>query len=187
MSIAAPFFSQSTYWYLTRASGLIALGLFTVTFALGLLTAGRVSSPRWPRFVTETLHRNMSLASVAFVVVHAVTILLDDYVQVGVAEMVVPFIGGYLPLWVGLGAIAFDVLLVVVLTSLIRTKMSYRSWRIVHWLAYLGWPIALVHTIGIGSDRLWVLIVVGVSAVAVLGCGAYRLAGWRRAAMRRPL
>lgn len=187
MSIAAPFLSQSTYWYLTRASGLIALALFTATFALGLLTAGRVSSPRWPRFVTETLHRNLSLAALGLVVVHGVTLVLDEYVSISTADLVVPFVSGYLPLWTGLGAIAFDVLIVVVLTSLLRTRMSYGSWRYVHWLAYLGWPIALVHTIGIGSDRLWVLVVVGVSAVAVLGCGAFRLAGWRRAAMRRPL
>jgi sulfoxide reductase heme-binding subunit YedZ len=96
-------------------------------------------------------------------------------------------VSSYLPLWVGLGAIAFDVLIVLVLTSLLRTRMPYRAWRFVHWIAYAGWPVALVHTIGIGTDRIWVLGVVAASVLTVLACGGFRLAGWRKTAMRRPL
>jgi hypothetical protein len=57
----------------------------------------------------------------------------------------------------------------------------------VHWLAYFGWPIALGHTIGIGTDRLWVLGVVAASVLMVLTAGVYRVTGWRRVAVRRPL
>lgn len=185
-TVAAPLISESTYWYVSRASGFVSLVLFTVSVMLGLLTAGRVASAGWPRFVTEGLHRNVSLVTISFVVVHALTITLDKYVGISVLAAVVPFVSEYLPLWVGFGAIAFDVLLTLVITGLLRTRMSHRSWRLLHWLSYLGWPLALAHTIGIGTDRLWVLAVVAVCLLAVLASGGIRLAGWRRVAVGRP-
>lgn len=187
MNLAAPLLSESTYWYLTRASGFISLVLFSVAFALGLLTAGRVWSPRWPRFVTESVHRSISLVAICMVVVHVVTITLDSFVKIDLVDAVIPFISGYLPLWTGLGTIAFDVIIALVLTSLLRHRLSRSWWRAVHWLAYLGWPVALAHTIGIGTDRLWVLGVVAVSVGMVLTAGVYRVAGWRRVAVRRPI
>jgi predicted ferric reductase len=165
----------------------VSLTLFTAAVALGLLTAGRVAGPRWPRFVIEGLHRNLSLVAVVFVFVHALTLLADQYVKIGVFDVFVPFVSGYLPFWLGLGALALDVLLTLVITSLLRVRMSHRVWRMVHWLAYLGWPVALAHMIGIGTDRVWVLAAVALSLLAILGCGALRLAGWRRVAMGRPL
>lgn len=183
---AAPLISESTYWYLSRASGFVSLVLFTASVTLGLLTAGRVASASWPRFVTEGLHRNAGLVTVAFVAVHAVTITFDRYVGIAVYAAVVPFVSQDLRLWVGLGAVAFDVLLALVITSLLRTRMGHRSWRLVHWLSYVGWPVALAHTVGVGTDRLWVLLVVALCLVAVLAAGGVRLAGWRRVAMGRP-
>ena len=185
-ALAAPLISESTYWYLSRASGFVSLVLFTSSVSLGLLTAGRLASASWPRFVTEGLHRNLSLITVSFVIVHAVMITFDKYVGISVLAAVVPFVSTYLPLWVGFGAIAFDVLLTLVITGLLRTRMSHRSWRLVHWLSYLGWPLALAHTVGVGTDRVWVIAVVGLSLLAVLTAGGYRLAGWRRVALARP-
>jgi methionine sulfoxide reductase heme-binding subunit len=185
-TLAAPLFSESTYWYLSRASGFVSLALFSTTVVLGLLTAGRVASARWPRFVTEDLHRNLGLVTISFVTVHAAVLLLDRYVNISPVAIVVPFTSHYLRLWVGLGALAFDVLLALVITSLLRTRMSHRSWRLVHWLVYVGWPVAVVHTVGVGTDRMWVLAVVAVCVVSVLAAGAYRLAGWRRVALGRP-
>lgn len=185
--VSAPLLSESTYWYLTRASGFISLVLFSVAFTLGLLTAGRVWSPRWPRFVTESLHRSVSLVAVTMMFVHVITILLDGYVKIDVQDAVVPFISVYLPFWLGLGAIAFDLIIAVIITSLLRTRLSRSWWKAVHWLAYAGWPVALAHTIGIGTDRLWVLGVVALSVFMVVAAGVYRVAGWRRVAVRRPI
>jgi predicted ferric reductase len=180
VNIAAPFVGQSTYWYLARGSGIVSLALFTMTIVLGLLVAGRLSSPRWPRFVTETLHRNLSLASVLFLLVHIITIVLDDYVSIGLLEAVVPFIGTYSPFYLGLGALSIDIILVLVLTSLFRTRLPFKVWRVIHWLAYVSWPVAVLHTIGIGTDQAWVLITAGVSVVLVLAAGGYRVASVRR-------
>jgi sulfoxide reductase heme-binding subunit YedZ len=169
--LAAPLLSESTYWYLTRASGFVSLALFSASFALGLLTAGRVWTPRWPRFVTESMHRSISLVAVSMVVVHVGAIVMDSSVRIGLVDAVVPFVSGYLPLWTGLGTLAFDVIIALVLTSLLRARMTRSWWRAVHWLAYAGWPVALAHTIGIGTDRLWVLGVVAVSVGRVLAAG----------------
>jgi sulfoxide reductase heme-binding subunit YedZ len=182
MTLAAPFVGESTYWYLARGSGIVSLALFTMTIVLGLLVAGRLSSPRWPRFVTETLHRNLSLASVLFLAVHITTIVLDDYVSIGLVEAFVPFVGTYSPLYLGLGALSVDIILVLVLTSLFRTRLPFRVWRFVHWLAYLSWPVAVIHTVGIGTDQSWVLITAGISVVLVLAAGGYRVASVRRRA-----
>src|SRR5262249_15234413 len=107
--------------------------------------------------------------------------------KIGVLDAFVPFVSAYLPLWVGLGALAFDVIIALVLTSLLRTRLNRFWWRTVHWLAYLGWPVALAHTIRVGTDRLWVLRVVAASVLMVLTAGVYRVAGWRRVAVRRPI
>jgi methionine sulfoxide reductase heme-binding subunit len=183
---AAPLISSSTLWYLSRATGLVTLVVFTATFALGLLTAGRVNSPKWPRFVTEGLHRNLSLIAIGLVGVHALLPVIDDFVPISVVDAFVPFVSAYLPIWVGFGAIALDVMLALVITGLLRHRMTFRGWKWIHWLAYLGWPVALAHTIGIGTDRLWVLAVVSTCVLSVLVAGGYRLAGWRRVALGRP-
>jgi sulfoxide reductase heme-binding subunit YedZ len=80
-------------------------------------------------------------------------------------------------MWVGLGALAFDLLLAVTVTSLLRVRIGYRTWRIVHWSAYACWPVALVHSIGTGSDTThgWILVVDGVVLVSVIAAACWRL------------
>ncbi|ALG09040.1 ferric reductase-like transmembrane domain-containing protein [Kibdelosporangium phytohabitans] len=174
------FLGESTYWYLARGSGIVSLVLFTVAVSLGLLTAGRAGSRRWPRFVTESLHRNISMASLLFLAIHVGSVVLDTYVSISLAEAFIPFIGTYSPLYLGLGAIALDLILVLVLTGVLRTKMPYRAWRFIHWAAYASWPVAVAHTVGVGTDQLWALITIGVSVAVVLGCGSLRVVSLRR-------
>ena len=59
----------------------------------------------------------------------------------------IPFASPYRPVWLGLGAVAFDLLLAVVVTSVLRARIGVRAWRTVHWLAYASWPLALVHSL----------------------------------------
>jgi hypothetical protein len=142
----------SAYWYLTRGSGVVALLLLTAGVVLGVLTSTRWAAPRWPRFVVSGLHRNVTLLGLAFVVVHVVTTVLDGYAPIRLTDAVIPFVSRYRPLWLGFGAIAFDLLLALVATSLLRARLGYRAWRLVHWLAYASWPVALVHSLGTGTD-----------------------------------
>ena len=83
----------------------------------------------------------------------------------------------YRPLWLGLGAVAFDLLSALVVTSLLRARIGYRAWRAVHWLAYASWPFALVHGLGTGSDSRfgWLVLITIVCAGAVGAALAARL------------
>lgn len=191
MSLVLATAGPSAYWYLTRGTGVVALLLLTAGVVLGVLTSKRWRAPRWPRFVISGLHRNVTLLGLAFVVVHVLTTILDGYTPIGLRDAVIPFISRYRPVWVGFGAVAFDLLLAVIVTSLLRARLGHRAWRVVHWLAYVSWPVALVHALGTGSDARssWfgLLAVVSVAAVvlAVLwrvvdsrsGAGPVRLAG----------
>jgi sulfoxide reductase heme-binding subunit YedZ len=168
-------------WYLTRGTGIVALILLTLSLGLGVANVLRMRVPGAPRFVTLGVHRSISLLAVAFVTVHVLTTVADGYVPIGIASAVIPFSAGYRPFWVGLGAIAFDLLLALVITSLLRRRFGYRVWRAVHWAAYACWPIAFVHALGIGTDpgTGWMTAILaslaGLVGAAVLG----RLSGRR--------
>jgi methionine sulfoxide reductase heme-binding subunit len=180
----------SAYWYLTRASGTVALVLLTLSVVLGVLDVEQYKTTRLPRFVVDGLHRTASLLAVVFLVVHIVTAALDTFASVPLIDAVVPFVGSYRPLWLGLGAASFDLLLAVVITSLLRRRLGYRAWRATHWLAYGSWPIALVHGLGTGSDvkTVWLLAISGGCLVAVLVAVCMRvLTGWGNQAAARGL
>jgi Ferric reductase like transmembrane component len=142
----------SAYWYLTRGTGVVSLLLLTAGVVLGILASTRWAAPRWPRFVVSGLHRNLTLLALAFVLVHVLTTVLDGYTPVGLRDALVPFASSYRPVWLGLGAVAFDLLLALIATSLLRARLGLRTWKLVHWLAYASWPVALLHSLGTGSD-----------------------------------
>jgi sulfoxide reductase heme-binding subunit YedZ len=147
----------SAYWYLARGTGAVALLLLTASVVLGVLGSVRFSAaPRWPRFTIDALHRDVSLLVLVLLAVHIVTSVLDGFAPIGLADAVVPLHSSYRPLWLGLGAVSFDLLLALVATSLARRRLGYRAWRTIHWLAYASWPVAVLHGLGTGTDtRVW--------------------------------
>jgi sulfoxide reductase heme-binding subunit YedZ len=157
-------------WYLMRASGVVSLLLLTLVSALGIATVSRWRPGRVPRFVTLGLHRNVSLLAVVFLAVHVLTAIIDPDASVRVVAVVVPALSNRYGLWLGLAALAFDLVVALVVTSLLRHRISPRSWRAVHWLAYLAWPVALLHGAGMGTDAgsAW-LLAVDATCVAIFG------------------
>jgi predicted ferric reductase len=176
----------SPLWYATRATGVVALVLLTLTVALGVAGSVRYEAPALPRLIRAGLHRNISLLAVAFVAAHVVTTVLDSYTSISLASALVPFTSSYRPLWLGLGAIASDLLLALIVTSLLRSRLSQRTWRSVHMLAYASWPIALWHGLGTGTDaRLpWLLALEAVCLLTVAGAVCWRLSLARPGAPR---
>jgi DMSO/TMAO reductase YedYZ heme-binding membrane subunit len=169
MPVAATL-GPTAYWYLTRATGVVSLVLLTAVVVLGLLGPMRLApNPRWPRFAVESLHRDLSLLAVALIVIHVITTVLDGFAPIGLIDAVIPLHSPYRPLWLGFGAVAFDLILALVITSLIRRRLGYRAWRGIHWLAYACWPVALLHGLGTGSDseQAWALGVTFVCVIAV--------------------
>lgn len=156
-------------WYLTRGTGAISLVLLTGSVVLGIAGVSQLRIGRWPRFFTPALHRSISLWVLVLLVIHIATAVLDGYVTIRLADAVVPFGGTYRPLWLGFGALAFDMLLALVFTSVLRARLGYRGWRAVHWLAYACWPVALLHGLGTGTDasRTWMLAIAAACTAAV--------------------
>jgi hypothetical protein len=139
-------------WYLTRASGAVALLLLTASVLLGVMNTTRWRTERWPRFLTYGLHRNVTLLAIAFTAIHVITTITDSFAPIGWIDAVVPFLSPYRPFWLGVGTVAFDLLLALTITSFLRRRIGVRAWRLVHWLAYASWPVALLHSLGTGSD-----------------------------------
>lgn len=165
------------YWYATRGTGVAALIMLTLVVALGVAGSLRLRSEGWPRFLVLGLHRNLTLLALVFLGVHVGTTVLDSYTPIGLQAAFVPFVGHYRPIWLGLGAVAFDLLLALTITSLLRARVGYRTWRSLHWLAYAAWPVALVHGLGTGSDARfgWMQAVSVACIVTVLAAVASRL------------
>ena len=171
----------SALWYLTRGTGAVTLVLLTIGVALGVANVQRMQTERVPRFVVEAVHRTASLLALGFLAVHIVTSVLDPFAPIRLIDTVVPFVSAYRPVWLGLGAIASDLLIAVALTSVLRRRFGYRAWRLTHWLAYACWPVALVHGLGTGSDAKssWLLVLTAGSVLVVLAAVGSRIAsGW---------
>ncbi len=181
--MSLPLAAGSFDWYMTRSTGAVALLLLSGSVALGVADVRRIASERWPRFVIDSLHRNVALLSIVFLALHIITAVLDSFTSIPLIDAVVPFIGSYRPFWLGLGAVAFDLLLAVTITSLLRQRLGYETWRAVHWLSYASWPVALVHGLGTGSDAkgTWMLAIDLICLLAVLAAIGSRLGGiWSR-------
>lgn len=170
-------------WYLARATGIVALLLLTVTVVLGILTSVRWQPRSLPRFVVEYVHRNVTVLVLALIAIHVATVVLDGFAPIGWLAAVVPFISEYRPIWLGLGALGFDLLLAVAITSWLRHRVGFRVWRFLHWSAYACWPIVLVHGLGTGTDtrQVWALVVEGACLLAVALAVLWRVGfGWER-------
>jgi methionine sulfoxide reductase heme-binding subunit len=170
--------SPSAYWYLARGTGAVALVLLTASVVIGIVGTVRVATARWPRFAIDSVHRDVSLLVLVVLVIHIVTSVLDGFAPITLLDGVIPFVSGYRPLWLGLGTLAFDLLVAIAITSVVRRRLGYRAWRTVHWLAYASWPVAVVHGLGTGSDikQWWMLVLTVICVVAVLGAVWTRIA-----------
>ncbi len=170
-------------WYVIRATGIVALVLLTVTTVLGLATAARVRTRRWPAFAQVELHKRATLLALVFLGFHVLGAVLDTYVHVGLVSVVVPFTSSYRPLWTGLGAVALDLLAAVAVTSALRRRIAPDLWRRLHWLAYGCWPFAMVHALGTGTDagQLWMDGIAVACTLAVAVALAWRIVEQRSA------
>jgi methionine sulfoxide reductase heme-binding subunit len=187
--------SDQLLWYTTRGAGAVSLVLLSAVVVLGLLARLRVEARGWPRFLSAAVHRDLALMTLVFLMLHIVTAVVDPFTHLGIVAAVLPFGSYYRTLWLGLGTIAFELLLAIVATSLLRHHIGARTWRAIHWLAYACWPIAVLHGIGTGTDgtAVWMLAIDVACVAAVLSALAWRalaappdpLAGERREATER--
>lgn len=171
--------SDPVLWYVTRGSGLAALLLLTTAVVLGVVSAVRVHSPRWPRFALAQLHRNVSLLALTFAAVHVIASVLDSFAPIPVAATVLPFASGYQPFWIAMGTISADLMLAVLITTALRRRIGFHTWRSIHVLSYASWATSTAHAIAIGSDArsaVWAVMIVAACIGAVGGALVQRTA-----------
>ncbi|HYM67649.1 MAG TPA: ferric reductase-like transmembrane domain-containing protein, partial [Patescibacteria group bacterium] len=116
------------------------------------------------------LHRNLSLIGICLLVAHIVTTILDPFAQITVRDAIIPVGAVYRPVWLGLGVVAMEIMAALIVTSLLRERVGLRLWRLIHWVSYLSWPLAVVHGLGTGSDSRapWMIAVVASCVEAVI-------------------
>lgn len=169
--------TANALWYLARGSGVVALVLFSIVMALGITTRSARPLFGLPRFVVVLVHRSTSLLALVFLGIHVGTMLLDPYAPLKLIDVLVPFAGPYRSFWLGMGTLAAELLVAVIVTSLLRQRIGLRAWRFVHWAAYASWPFAVVHGLGTGTDNgtVWLWLITAGCVGLVVGCVAWRL------------
>lgn len=170
--------NDTILWYTTRGAGAVSLVLLSAVVVLGILSTLRFESASWPRFLTTGLHRNLALTALVFLALHIVTAVVDPFTHLGWLAAVIPFSSYYRTFWLGLGTIAVELMIAVSVTSLVRGFIGHAAWRAVHWLSYVAWPVAVLHSFGTGTDAWsgWMLALDFVCVLAVLVAVAARLA-----------
>jgi hypothetical protein len=168
---------NTALWYASRGTGVVALVTFTLVVLLGILTRSGRTIPGLSGFVTAGFHRNASLVATSFLVIHIVTAIIDPYASIKIVDAFIPFVSSYRPLWLGLGAVAFDLILAIIITSLLRNRIGRRTWRGLHWFTYVMWPIAVVHSLGTGSDssKAWFVAITAVCVFLVVVAATWRV------------
>jgi len=156
---------EHLFWITSRAAGGAALILASAAVAAGLMMGSKRQNSN--KRDLRAIHEALSLTTLAMVVLHGVSLLGDSYLNPGPAGIAIPFVGFYRPLWTGLGIIAGYGLAALGLTYYMRDRIGAARWRKLHRLTAVFWVLAIVHTIGAGSDaaQLWFLVASGVIVV----------------------
>ncbi|MGW5523020.1 ferric reductase-like transmembrane domain-containing protein [Gordonia sp. NPDC003950] len=163
-------------WFASRACGIVSLMLLTAVVVLGAATAVGLRPESSLTAVAVSLHRTLALGTTVFVAIHISTAVLDAYVDLGWIAVVVPFTSDYHRMWVGVGAIAVDIFILVLVTSILRLRLSHRVWRAVHWLSYLLAASAVLHGLTMSADDQQALRIVTVACGLVMAAAtAWRL------------
>jgi methionine sulfoxide reductase heme-binding subunit len=169
--------NDTLLWYATRGAGVVSLVLLTAVVVLGIVSVMRWQTASWPRFLTTGFHRNLALTTLIFLAIHVVTAVVDPFAALGWEAAIVPFSSPYRRFGLGLGAVGIYLLVAIVLTSLLRPLLGPRIWRTVHWLAYAMWPVALIHSIGTGTDPrfAWMLAIEAACVGSVIAAVTWRI------------
>ena len=157
------------FWMTSRAAGIAALLLSSLAVCVGLLFGGRLVRGHRPEL--RVTHEALSLATLAALVVHGLTLLGDGYLHPSLGDIAIPFLSGYKTLWTSMGIVAFWALLVLGLSYYARTRIGVQRWRKLHRFAALAWILGLAHSLGQGTDagQAWFLAMIAIAVVPAIG------------------
>lgn len=152
--------STHTWWYISRAAGLMGYILFWLSTVWGFAISSKIFDSFLERTFTYDFHEHLSLLSIGFVVLHIIVLLWETYEPMSLVEVLVPFISVYRPFWVGVGIIGFYLTILVTITFYIRKWISMQAFRKIHYLSVLAYVGALLHSLYAGTDSgiTWVQV-----------------------------
>jgi sulfoxide reductase heme-binding subunit YedZ len=161
---------EHIFWITSRAAGGAALILAGAAVAVGLMVSARrpaASKTATSKADLRAIHEALSLTTLAMVALHGLSLLGDSFLNPGLTGIAIPFVGSYRPLWTGLGIVAGYGLAGLGLTYYLRDRIGAARWRKLHRFTALFWVLAIVHTIGAGSDAAepWFLLISGVMVI----------------------
>ena len=144
--------SVQTMWYITRSAGLAAYLLMWLSVTWGLAVSSKILDNLLHRSFTYDFHQFLSLLALGFTGLHIVVLMFDKYLPYSVAQILVPFISPYRPVWVGIGVIGLYLSLLVTVTFYLRGRIGMKAFRVIHVASLLGYLGVLVHSIFSGTD-----------------------------------
>lgn len=187
MTFTGPLLATATgphlFWITSRAAGIAALLLSSISVCFGLLLGGRMSKGRRPEL--RVTHEALSLATLTAIAVHGLTLLGDGFLHPSLADIAVPFASGYKTLWTSAGIVAFWALLALGLSYYARARIGPQRWAKLHRFTALAWVFGLIHSLGEGTDagQIWFLAMTAIATVPALALLATR---WIGSAAHKP-
>lgn len=139
---------QHSYWITSRATGMVAFGLLSVSILCGLL----VSSHLDHKHRLMLIHQVAGVTALLLTAIHGLVLIGDAYLDPSLIELLLPFANPYRPIWTGLGVLSFWLLVLLTVSFYLRHQIGPAVWLTFHRLIVIGWLLALLHTLGAGSD-----------------------------------
>jgi sulfoxide reductase heme-binding subunit YedZ len=157
------------FWMTSRAAGIAALLLSSISVCIGLLMGGRFAKGR--RAELRVTHEALSLATLAALLIHGLTLLGDSFMHPSLGDIAIPFLGGYKTFWTSTGIVAFWALLLLGLSYYARTRIGVQRWRKLHRFTALAWALGIVHSLGEGTDagQAWFLAMTAIAVLPAVG------------------
>lgn len=166
------------YWYLARSTAFVAYALLWLAMALGLMMTNRLAR-LWPGGpLAFDLHEHASILGLAFGLFHALILLGDRYMDYTFSQILVPFAsGGAAAVWVGLGQVGLYLMGIVGLSFYLRPLIGRAGWRLIHFLSFVIFGLALLHGVMSGSDSgtAWAQALYWLSGGSLLFLTVYRV------------
>ncbi len=167
------------YWYLSRGSAFVALGLLWISMLLGLLITDKMARS-WPGAPTAfAIHEYVSLLGLVFAGFHALILLGDHYINYRISQILIPFGSlNYHPVWVGVGQIGFYAWALISATFYVRQQIGPKVWRFIHYASFFNFAVAMMHGLAAGTDHAapWAQAIYWTMGASTLFLTVYRVA-----------
>lgn len=179
---------ENIIWYFIRSAGVTAYILLTISVVWGLALSSRVVKDWSPGALSMLLHSTVSWLGLTFALMHALLLLFDRYLSYQIADVLIPFTGPYRPLAVGLGTLAFWIMVVVTPSFALKKRLlGHRAWKLLHYASYAAFALVTIHGLAAGTDsgHTGFRLLIGISVLMSVILLGYRLGARRQTGSKR--